>query len=89
MFEMQRYDKTFREEAVKLSDDIGLQKASANLGLSYHTLAAWRAERKKYMQMASVRNTYRNVESSLSYEKQLEKRERGTTAHSGYIAGEP
>lgn len=42
---MKRYKKEFKEEAIKLSDEIGLKKASAQLGIEYYTLAEWRKSR--------------------------------------------
>ncbi len=33
-----QYNKSFKEEAVQLSDEIGPQKAAEQLGISYHTL---------------------------------------------------
>lgn len=39
---MKRYDQTFKEEALKLSDDIGIKKACEQLDLNYGTLAGWR-----------------------------------------------
>lgn len=42
---MTRYDKAFKEEAVRLSDEIGPKKAAAQLGISYHTLQDWRKQR--------------------------------------------
>ena len=44
---MTRYTKEFREQAVKLSDEIGLKKASEQLGLSYFTLSNWRKNKKE------------------------------------------
>lgn len=41
---MKRYDKAFKEEAVRLSDEIGPKKASEQLG-AYHTLQDWRRRR--------------------------------------------
>ena len=38
---MSKYSKEFKEEALKLSDEIGVQ-----LGLQYYTLADWRKARK-------------------------------------------
>lgn len=46
MFEMTKYSKEFKEEALKLSDEIGVKKAAAQLGLQYYTLADWRKDRK-------------------------------------------
>lgn len=42
---MNRYDKAFKEEAVRLSDEIGPKKAADQLGVSYYTLQEWRKRR--------------------------------------------
>jgi len=42
---MKRYDKEFREQALKLSDELGIKKASEQLGVVYGTLADWRKKR--------------------------------------------
>ena len=47
-----QYDKTFKEEAVKLSDEIGLNAAANQLGIPYYTLSGWRNKRKKYQETA-------------------------------------
>ena len=39
---MKHYSKEFKEEALKLSDEIGVKKAASQLGLPYYTLADWR-----------------------------------------------
>lgn len=44
---MKRYEKGFREEALRLSDDIGVKKASEQLGVLYGTLADWRKLRAR------------------------------------------
>lgn len=54
MFEMRKYDKEFKEEAVKLSDEVGVKQAGAQLGVSYYTLAEWRQKRKAYGDHAFV-----------------------------------
>jgi transposase len=33
-----KYSKEFKEEALKLSDEIGLKKATQQLGIQYYTL---------------------------------------------------
>ena len=43
---MARYSKEFKDEALRLSDEIGVKKAAAQLGLPYYTLADWRNNRK-------------------------------------------
>lgn len=42
---MNRYDKAFKEEAVRLSDEIGPRKAAEQLGVAYYTLQGWRKQR--------------------------------------------
>ena len=43
---MSKYSKEFKEEALKLSDEIGVTKAALQLGLQHYTLADWRKARK-------------------------------------------
>ena len=43
---MSKYSKEFKEEALKLSDEIGVKKAALQLGLQYYTLADWIKARK-------------------------------------------
>ncbi len=38
---MRKYNKEFKEEAVKLSDEVGTKQAAAQLGVAYYTLSAW------------------------------------------------
>ena len=44
---MKRYDQNFKDEALKLSDDIGIKKACEQLNLNYGTLAGRRKRRVK------------------------------------------
>lgn len=46
---MKSYTKEFREQALRLSDDIGVKKASEQLGVLHGTLAAWRKIRAREM----------------------------------------
>ena len=43
-----QYEKSFKEEAMKLSDEICVKSAAAQLGIPYYTLSGWRNNRKKY-----------------------------------------
>ena len=43
---MSNYSKEFKEEAIRLSDEIGVKKAAVQLGVPYYTLADWRQNRK-------------------------------------------
>ena len=47
---MSKYSKSFKAEALRLSDEIGLKKAAAQLGIPYYTLADWRQERSSKKQ---------------------------------------
>ena len=40
-----KYSKEFKEEALKLSDEIGLKKAAQQLGIQYYTLSDWCSKR--------------------------------------------
>lgn len=42
---MTRYTKEFREQAKKLSEEIGVKKAAQQLGIPYNTLSEWRKAR--------------------------------------------
>jgi len=42
---MKQYDKAFKEEAVRLSDEIGAKKAADQLGVPYYTLQGWKKQR--------------------------------------------
>ena len=37
-----QYDKSFKDEAVKLSDEIGVKAAASQLRIPYYTLSGWR-----------------------------------------------
>ena len=44
---MTLYTKEFREQAVSLADEIGVKKATEQLGVVYSTLADWRRTRSR------------------------------------------
>ena len=43
---MTHYTNEYKAAALKLSDEVGIKPAAAELGISYYTLANWRRERK-------------------------------------------
>lgn len=45
---MKRYDNNFKEESVRLAQEIGTRRAAEQLGLSYHTLSGWRRNKQEY-----------------------------------------
>ena len=53
------YSKEFKQQAIKLSDEIGTQKACEQLGLTYFTLGGWRKKenRKRIMNEDTPENT--------------------------------
>ena len=55
------YEKSFKEEAVRLSDEIGVKKAAEQLGVSYYTLTDWRRERKRYSTQAFVGSGHKRM----------------------------
>lgn len=51
---MMTYDKRFKEEALKLSDEIGVTKAATQLGIPYYTLSNWRYKQRAYGDLVHV-----------------------------------
>lgn len=51
---MRVYEKDFKEEAVKLSHEIGTRKAAEELGLPASTLTGWRNAMKEHKTVAFV-----------------------------------
>lgn len=49
-----KYSKDFKEEALKLSDEIGVKKAATQLGLPYYTLSDWRNKRKTERKSSAI-----------------------------------
>ena len=43
---MKHYSRELKEEALKLSEEIGVKKAAQQLGIAYYTLADWRSIRR-------------------------------------------
>ena len=70
-----QYDRTFKEEAVKLSDEIGVKAAAAQLGIPYYTLAGWRNSCKKYGSNAMVGSGHKRMSANEKDQKihELEK----------------
>ena len=48
------YEKSFKEEAVRLSNEIGVKNAAEQLGISCNTLSHWRYKQKCYGSQAYV-----------------------------------
>ena len=65
---MAKYSRGFKDEAIRLSDEIGSKKAAAQLGIPYYTLADWRKQGKRVPRKTEVltdtelRQRYRELE---------------------------
>ena len=71
---MSTYDKQFKEEAVRLSDEIGVKKAAHQLGIPYYTLADWRSQRKQYGEKAYIGSGHTHASAGMSQrEVELER----------------
>ena len=70
-----QYDKTFKEEAVKLSDEIGLNAAANQLGIPYYTLSGWRNKRKRYWESAHIGSDNKRLSNNAKEQRirELEK----------------
>jgi len=68
---MSTYDKQFKEEAVRLSDEIGVKKAADQLGVPYYTLADWRSQRKQHGEKAYVGSGHARAAAGMS-EREIE-----------------
>ena len=49
-----QYDKEFKLQALRLSDEIGVKSAAEQLGINYYTLADWRKIRKAHGERSFV-----------------------------------
>lgn len=48
------YEKSFKEEAVKLAQEIGTRKVSEQLGVAFYTLREWQRTQERYGENAFV-----------------------------------
>lgn len=54
-----QYDKEFKLQALKLSDEIGVKAAAEQLGIRYFTLADWRRIRRANGEQAFIGSGHR------------------------------
>lgn len=69
---MRDYDKDFREEAIKLSYEIGPTKTSDQLGIPVTTLYTWRNKLKKHGDLAFVGSGHQRLDPKIAQVKALE-----------------
>lgn len=65
-----KYSKEFKEEALKMSDEIGVKKTSEQLGIEYQTIADWRKKRKSGVNKAETTMTN---EAAMARIRELER----------------
>ena len=51
---MVKYSKEFKEQALLLSDEIGVKKVGEQLGINYHTITDWRKLRSREAREARI-----------------------------------
>ncbi|KYP81791.1 transposase [Ferroacidibacillus organovorans] len=71
---MRVYDKEFKEEALKLSYEIGPTAASEQLGVPPTTLYTWRGQSKKHGSLAFVGSGHQRIDPKTAEMKGLEKK---------------
>lgn len=71
---MRVYDKEFKEEAVKLSNDIGNKAASDQLGIPVTTLYTWKSQIKQHGSIAFVGSGHKRIDPKMAEVKALEKK---------------
>lgn len=73
--DMNKYSKEFKEQALQLSDEIGVRKASEDLGISYGTLTDWRKSKNRYPKQEKENHKAANILES-EQKRALEKENR-------------
>lgn len=71
---MRVYDKEFKEEAIKLSYQIGPTAASNQLGIPSTTLYTWRSQIKEHGSLAFVGSGHQRIDQKTAEIKGLEKK---------------
>ncbi len=71
---MREYDKDFKEEAIKLSYEIGPTTAADKLGIPVTTLYTWRNHTKRYGETAFVGSGNKRIDPKTVEIKAMEKK---------------
>lgn len=71
---MRVYDKEFKEEAVKLSHEIGNKAAAEQLGIPVTTLYTWKSQIKQHGPMAFMGSGHKRIDPKTAEVKALEKK---------------
>jgi transposase len=71
---MRVYDKEFKEEAVKLSYEVGPTAAAEKLGIPVTTLYTWRSNANRYRDMAVVGSGHKRFDPKTVEIRAMEKK---------------
>ena len=71
-----KYEKSFKQEAVKLSDEIGVKKAAQQLGIPYYTLVDWRHHQNVFGEEAYVGSGHKRQLSDDEKDRRIQELER-------------
>ena len=71
---MRVYDKEFKEEALKLSYEVGPVAASTQLGIPSTTLYTWRSQRNQHGPSAFVGSGHQRIDPKTAEWRALEKK---------------
>lgn len=71
---MRGYDKDFKEEAIKLSYEIGAKAAADKLGIPVTTLSSWRSRNNQYGEIAFVGSGHKRIDPKMAEIRKMEKK---------------
>jgi len=71
---MRGYDKDFKEEAIKLSYELGFRAAAEQLGIPGTTLYTWRNRSKQYGAIAFVGSGNKRIDPKTAEVRAMEKK---------------
>jgi transposase len=71
---MRGYDKEFKEEAIKLSYDIGNKEAALQLGIPETTLYTWRSRIKQHGEIAFVGSGNKRMDPKTAEIRAMQKK---------------
>ncbi|MDA8229371.1 MAG: transposase [Desulfitobacterium hafniense] len=71
---MRVYEKEFKEEAIKLSYEIGSKAASEQLGIPVTTLYTWKSQIKQHGSIAFVGSGNKRIDQKTAEVKAMEKK---------------
>jgi transposase len=72
--QMRVYDKDFKEEAIRLSWEIGVRPASEQLGVPVTTLSTWRSRRRQHGEIAFVGSGNKRLDPKTAEIRTMEKK---------------